>query len=84
MQSVPRQSGLSPLVGLMPKPPMPRELKACAICGKVQGDYKGWFGPQCFCDRPAGHAAKNAHSIGTQRGRIDSNGITDHGGKNAS
>jgi hypothetical protein len=35
----------------MPKPPMTPDLKHCRECGKVMGDHKGWFGPQCFCGR---------------------------------
>ena len=49
----------------MPKPPMPRDLKHSPDCGKVMGDHKGWFGPQCFCGREPGDALRGAHGGGT-------------------
>jgi hypothetical protein len=49
----------------MPKPPMPPDLKHCPDCGKVMGDHKGWFGPQCMCKLPPGDALKGAHGAGT-------------------
>lgn len=47
----------------MPKPPMPPDLKHCPDCGKIIGDFKGWFGPQCFCGREPdpGSALRGAH-----------------------
>ena len=38
--------------GEMPKPPVPPDLRHCPDCGKVKGDQKGWFDPQCFCEQP--------------------------------
>jgi len=36
----------------MPKPPEPDDLTWCVRCHKVIGPHKGWFGPECPCDRP--------------------------------
>jgi hypothetical protein len=50
----------------MSKPPIPPDLKHCPECGKVMGDHKGWFGPQCFCGDPKGNfALRGAHGRGT-------------------
>src|SRR5215213_7406017 len=32
--------------------PLPPDLKQCPDCGKILGDHKGWFGPQCQCGKP--------------------------------
>jgi hypothetical protein len=53
-------------LGTMSKPPIPPDLKHCPECGKVMGDHKGWFGPQCFCGDPKGNfALRGAHGRGT-------------------
>lgn len=44
-------------------PDRPDPLPTCRECGKVDGDFKGWFGPQCQCGIETGHAAARAHSI---------------------
>ena len=51
----------------MPKPQIPPDLKHCPDCGKVMGDHKGWFGPQCMCGREPkpGDALRGAHGAGT-------------------
>lgn len=48
----------------MPRPPIPPDLKHCPECGKVMGYHKGWFGPQCFCGKPAGETLGGAHGAG--------------------
>ena len=44
----------------MPKrpsmPERPPSFDHCAECGKIVGDFRGWFGPQCMCKLPPGDA----------------------------
>ena len=49
----------------MPKPPMPPDLKHWPDCGKVIGDFKGWFGALGMCGLPPGDALRGAHGAGT-------------------
>ena len=63
----------------MIKPPSPPDLKHCPNCGKVIGDHKGWFGPQCFCGsgspgpfarKGAGGPLGTAAALGVSRQRF--------------
>lgn len=49
----------------MIKPRTAPDLAYCIKCHKVLGDHKGWFGPQCMCDRrQTRRAAKPGHPWG--------------------
>ena len=54
---------------LMPKrprmPERPSSFDHCSECGKIVGDFRGWFGPQCMCHLPTGDALRGAHGRGT-------------------
>lgn len=54
----------------MIKPPKPPDLKQCPDCGRILGDHKGWFGPQCMCGKiDHEKAANRAHGVGAGTAR---------------
>jgi len=51
----------------MPMPPTPPDLQWCIRCRKVVGTprRRGWFGAECYCDKPTGDALRGAHGAAT-------------------
>ena len=69
VQSVPGPRRQASLGELMPKhprmPERPPSFDHCSECGKIVGDFGGWFGPQCMCALPPGDALRGAPGAGT-------------------
>jgi hypothetical protein len=45
------------------------DLEHCPRCLKIAGRFKGYYGAECQCERPAGSALAGAHSAGPRRPR---------------